>query len=119
MVVGYFALTGLALHLAFGVFWFLRPDLVLAARRFAASQHLWLGAVGSPPSESPAKLTLEYVRSLVPAWQPLPASASAPAPGSVRIGNHVYRSIREAVSALKAGDTLDIGPGVYETSMVI
>ncbi len=68
---------------------------------------------------TPAPLPTIPIGQLFPEWQPLPTSAFAPDTQTLRIGMRTFYSMEAAASALKAGDTLDIGAGIYDTALII
>ncbi|MBV5309973.1 hypothetical protein [Chromatium okenii] len=90
------------------------PELVRLALKRADIDWPWLHEALTP-APSPAI----PIGQLFPEWQPLPTSHFAPDAQSLRIGMRTFYSMQEAASALKSGDTLDIGAGVYDTPLVI
>jgi len=119
LLLWYFVVAGLALHLAFGAVWLLKPDLVWTARERASgwvTGHLPILAAVDPGRE---RLSDDLVFSPIPAWRPRPGGADAPPPGYARIGPRLFASVQAAASALTPGDALDIGEGIYQSPLVI
>ena len=117
--VGYFALTGLALHLALGGIYLKRPDIILKAKAIASSQIEERLDLGFHAPGNDAQVPWENVRRQFPEWRPLSTPASAPDAQSMRIGTRIFRSVNDALSALQPGETLDIGSGIYDTPLVV
>lgn len=81
---------------------------------------LWAEQRGSPLMKvlSPARDEVQnQIRSQLAPWQPL-AAGDLPA-GEVRIGTRVFKNLQDAASALRNGDELQIGAGIYRTPLVI
>lgn len=89
-------------------------ELLLLALKRADIDWPWLNEMLTP-TLSP---TIP-IGQLFPEWQPLPTFGFAPDAQTFRIGMRQFNSMQEAASALKSGDTLDIGAGVYDTPLVI
>jgi hypothetical protein len=106
---GYFALVGALVPLA----------LFLLLGREAISELRDRVPVLNGSRAIAAQLTWDEVRPSLPAWQPRSMTASAPSPGSIRIGQRRFDTLTEAASHLQPGDTLDIGSGIYREAMVI
>ncbi|EGV28491.1 hypothetical protein ThidrDRAFT_3719 [Thiorhodococcus drewsii AZ1] len=101
----YFVAVGLFAHLVLGA---------LIARELT----VYLSAATA--RESPLNtLTWNDVQPILPAWDPVPAGPLAPQPNTARIGPQTFQSLAEALPHLKACDQLDIGPGTYQTSLII
>ena len=90
------------------------PELVRLALKRADIDWPWLNE-----ALTPAPSPIIPIGQLFPEWQPLPTSDFAPDAQSLRIGMRIFYSMQDAASALKSGDTLDIGAGVYDTPLVI
>jgi hypothetical protein len=117
--IGYFALTGLALHLALGGIYLKRPDIILKAKEIASSQIEERLDIGFHTPGNSAQIPWEDVRRQFPEWRPLSTPDSAPDAQSMRIGARIFRSVNDALSALQPGETLDIGTGIYDTPLVV
>ncbi|MBV5274307.1 MAG: hypothetical protein JZU52_11925, partial [Lamprocystis purpurea] len=74
LLLWYFVIAGLALHVVFGAVWVLKPDLVWTARErvsafLTGTGHLPLLAAVDPGRE---RLSDDLVFSRIPAWRPRP-----------------------------------------------
>ena len=101
----YLAAVGLLAHLVVGA---------MAGREMA-------GYVNAVPSRDNTlnELTWDDVQHTLPLWQPTSATPISPQPDTARIGLHTFQSLAEAASQLGPHDRLEIGPGVYQTPLVI
>jgi len=113
IVFWYFVGVGITLHLSLGAFWYLEPELAVTAwdrALFGLTERLkilaWVDSARKQLSDA-------AIFSRIPAWTPLPEGPRAPPPGYARIGERLFPSPAAALAALKPGETLDIGAGVY------
>lgn len=98
--------------------WLIKPSLIWAAEiKFieviagkAEKYPLLASLVPQPILLAPEEMPL-------PAWKPYDSHILAPA--TIRIGERNFDSLGQAANALKNGDVLIIGAGVYKQSLVI
>ncbi len=116
-IVCYLVVAGGLAHAALLVVFLVAPDLLDKARyHLAVSLE---GATADPQAmaESGLSLRSEIARTLGP-WGPLAASGDIPV-GESRIGSRRFKSLKAAARALRDGQTLVIGPGVYNEPLFV
>ncbi|MYM63544.1 right-handed parallel beta-helix repeat-containing protein [Pseudomaricurvus sp. HS19] len=119
LVVLYFALAGLVAHLSALTVYLFFPGVIYKVQermveRFNDSFPMLAAMAGTIPVEYDLESELQQV---LPPWQP---QAGTPmSPGEIRIGTRLFPNLQEAVKALRDGDTLMIGPGIYEEAFLL
>lgn len=111
IIIGYLALVGLAAHVvAFGTL-IAFPQVRYKLQEKAAH---WVGKNRPETAQIPLN---EEIISVFGSWKPVDSPATAPQ--KIMIGGREFPDLASAVQALKPGDTLQLGPGVYKTPLVI
>jgi hypothetical protein len=119
MALFYLAVVGLCVHLALGGIWLFKPSVIWKVEEKSTEWLFKRYPFLAWGDAARMQFTDEQVFEEIPPWEPLPATSSAPAPGSARIGNRVFQSVQDAANALRPGDVLEIGPGVYRTAVTL
>lgn len=118
-LLGYLVAVGLGVHLLLLGAWLARPDLVWRVQQVALAKlrpHLphalaFLGTTAGR-TDPPARIA-----AILPPWRP--DLTNALPPGTIQISGHPYPNLQAAARALRDGDVLQIGPGVYHQALVI
>ncbi len=119
LLVGYFALAGIAAHFMAVALYFKHPEVVhkLTTKITQPFQKLIENTAAQESKNTPTLSLVEEIEQILPAWKSLPAVISAP--GRIAIGGKFYTSLKEASLSLKDGDTLQIGEGIYTEPLII
>ncbi len=118
VTIGYFAIIGFIVHLAVAGLWLLRPEVIWKVRDTLTAklaEHFDFIAIASDKLESEQA----DLSQMIPQWQPLFSSTPAPEPQTLRIGHQLFTTFDAALAAIKPGQTLEIGPGIYNSPLVI
>lgn len=108
-LANYLILVGFLVHIALVGALILYPDI-----RYGLEKKLV--ALFNEPVTSGMDIAGE-IRIAYGSWSPLQSSLLAP--NKVLIGSREFVNLQTAVEALKPGDILELGPGVYKTPLII
>lgn len=115
LIIGYFAVAGIVLHLTAFTAYLLKPDLVHKAY-LQISDKVSLRLPFSATSQVQYSLEEEILANF-PAWQANENPSLEPS--GIHIGHRSYETLTEAASSLRDGETLTIGAGIYTQPIVI
>ncbi len=119
-LVGYFALIGLLTHLAGAVGYLAFPDRINEIYwkvNFKLSNYINQLSGGLPGNVETIG-TFEAIKSNFEPWKPT-YSEGRVGPGEIVIGDQQYKTLKSAINALKDGDVLSLGAGLYHEGIVI
>lgn len=119
-LVGYFALVGVLTHLGGALGYLAFPDRVSEIYwkvNFKLSSY-FNQLSGELPDSAETIDIFEAIKSNFESWKPAYREGQA-GPGEIVIGDRHYKTLKSAVNALKDGDVLSLGTGLYDKGIVI
>lgn len=113
----YLIACGLVGHLALLALWLKEPALIYEARQKLQRELIARGYLPTPPlaDSSQAAVGQQLAQVFLP-WQPVPSDAI---PQGIWLNGQVVPDLASAQAQLKNGDLLQIGPGIYQQSLLI
>ena len=113
----YLIACGLLGHLALVALWLKEPALVYEARQKLQRELIARGYLPTPPlSDSSIAAVQQQIAEVFLPWQPHPTDVI---PQGIWLNGQVIADLATAVSQLKNGDLLQIGPGLYQQAVTI